>query len=271
MKKLVRSVGVASAALAFGAGAALSAPVAGAQSSLPTDSLGGSLGGETCGTEVVTPENQEASGWSSPDDENSAAIAAVEDAPEHIGDAALEFESNEAGTSLYKNANETALTDLLLNGEELVPISFDYTSNGQAPALQIRLNGASLDASESDEDGYDVGFATIVWSPEAADGTTWQEATPGNTDQYWVTRSLSDGEGGVVERGERMTLQQIIDLNADAVVTDYGIQKTRDNTSPGAAIDNFTLGCETTNFELEAEDTGSLGDAFGSLEDMLPS
>lgn len=270
MKKLVRSVGVASAALAFGAGAALSAPVAGAQSSLPTDSLGGSLGGETCGTEVVTPENQEASGWSSPDDENSAAIAAVEDAPEHIGDAALEFESNDAGTSLYKNANETALTDLLLNGEELVPISFDYTSNGQAPALQIRLNGASLHEDE-DRAGSDVGFATIVWSPPAADGTAWQNAAPGDSEDFWVTRDLAGADGELIPRGERMSLQEIIDLNADAVVTDYGIQKTRDNTSPGAAIDNFTLGCETTNFELEAEDTGSLGDAFGSLEDMLPS
>lgn len=269
MKKLVRSVGVASAALAFGAGAALSAPVAGAQSSLPTDSLGGSLGGETCGTEVVTPENQEASGWSSPDDENSAAIAAVEDAPEHIGDAALGFETDDSGTSLYKNANETALTDLLLNGEELVPISFDYTSNGQAPALQIRLNDASLHEDE-DRAGSDVGFATIVWSPPAADGTAWQNAAPGDSEDFWVTRDLAGADGELIPRGERMSLREIIDLNADAVVTDYGIQKTRENDSPGAMVDNFTLGCETTNFELEAEDTGSLGDAFGSLEDMLP-
>lgn len=271
MKKLVRSVGVASAALAFGAGAALSAPVAGAQSSLPTDSLGGSLGGESCGTEVVTPENQEASGWSSPGDENSAVIAAVEDAPEHIGDAALTFETDGTGTSLYKNADRAPLAELLRDGEDLAPLSFDYTSNDQAPALQIRLHEASLADTEEGADGYDVGFATIVWSPPAADGTSWQTAAPGDSEDFWVTRHLAGADGAPIPRGERMSLQEIIDLNPDAVVTDYGVQKTRDNDSPGAMVDNFTLGCEVTNFELEAEPEGSLEDPLGSLTDMLPS
>lgn len=271
MKNLVRSIGVASVAAAFGAGAALSAPMAGAQSSLPSGSLGGILGGETCGTEVVTPGNQEAAGWGTPGDENEAQIAGVEGAPENVGEAALTFETDDSGTSLYKDGDRAALPELLLDDDTLVPISFDYTSNGQAPALQIRLNDASLHADAEDEAGYDVGFATIVWSPEAGDGTGWTNAAPGATDQYWVTRDLADPDGELVERGERMTLEQIIELNPDAVVTDYGIQKTRDNDSPGAAIDNFTLGCETTNFELEAESSGSLDDVLGSLEGMMPS
>lgn len=108
-----------------------------------------------------------------------------------------------------------------------------------------------------------------MWSPPTADD--WSDAVPGDSDQFFVTRAL-EGEGGQdVPRGTMMTLDEIIVLNPDAVVTEYGVQKTRDNTAADAAIDNFALGCETTNFELEAEDTGSLGDAFGSLEDMLPS
>ena len=270
MKKLVRSVGVASAALAFGAGAALSAPVAGAQSSLPTDSLGGSLGGDTCGTEVVTPENQEASGWSSPGDENSAVIAAVEDAPEHIGDAALTFETDGTGTSLYKNADRAPLAELLRDGEDLAPLSFDYTSSDQAPALQIRLHEASLADTEEGAAGYDVGFATIVWSPPAAEG--WTTADPADDDgEFWVTRAIEGEDGKTIPRSTKMTLDQIIDLNPDAVVTDYGVQKTRDNTATNVAADNFTLGCEVTNFELEAEPEGSLEDPLGSLTDMLPS
>ena len=60
-------------------------------------------------------------------------------------------------------------------------------------------------------------------------------------------------------------------MNPVAVVTEYGVQKTRDNTAENVAIDNFTFGCETTNFELPAEDdllgsvTGSLDGDTGSL------
>ena len=32
-------------------------------------------------------------------------------------------------------------------------------------------------------------------------------------------------------------------MNPDAVVTEYGVQKTRDNTAENVAVDNFTLGC----------------------------
>lgn len=269
MKNVIRSVGVASVAVAFGVGAALSAPIAGAQSSLPSGSLGGSLG-DACGTEVVTPETLEASEWFTPTDEVPATIQAVDDAPESVGEAALTLPTSAAqGSSLYKNAERAQLDDLLRGGDNLTPLSYEYTSSGQAPALQIRLNGANLADSEDGSAGSDIGFATIVWSPPTADG--WSNAVPGDSDQFFVTRAL-EGEGGQdVPRGTMMTLDEIIDLNPDAVVTEYGVQKTRDNTADDVAIDNFTLGCETTNFELEAEDTGSLGDAFGSLEDMLPS
>lgn len=268
MKNVIRSVGVASVAVAFGAGAALSAPIAGAQSSLPGGSLGGSLG-DACGTEVVTPETLEASGWFTPTDETDAKIDAVDGAPESVGAAALTLPTDAAqGSSLYKNAERAPLADLLRDGENLTPLSYEYTADGQAPALQIRLNEANLAASE-DRAGSDVGFATIVWSPPTAEG--WKIANPGDSNQFWVTRTLEGDDGADVPSGTMMTLDEIINLNPDAVVTEYGVQKTRDNTADDVAIDNFTLGCETTNFELEAEDTGSLGDAFGSLEDMLPS
>lgn len=262
MKNLVRSVGVASVAVAFGAGAALSAPVAGAQSSLP----GGSLGGDNCGEQVVTPETLEDSGWFTPEDENAAEIGAVDGAPESVGAAALTLESS--GTSLYKNADETPLAELLRDGEDLVPVSFEYTSGGQAPALQIRLNEANLHESETGS-GSDIGFATIVWSPPQAEG--WETADPGDDGQFWVTRALEGPDGEAIPRNTEMTLDEIIDLNPDAVVTEYGVQKTTDNTASDVAIDNFTLGCETTNFELDADADGSLGNILGSLEGLLPS
>lgn len=70
------------------AGSMLTAPVAGAQSSLPTDAFGsftgslGSSGEEAPGecvaeTEVVTPEIFEAAGWSTPGDETPAEIKAL--------------------------------------------------------------------------------------------------------------------------------------------------------------------------------------------------
>lgn len=266
MNKLVRSLGVMSAAVAFGAGATLLAPVAGAQSEILSGALG-STGSDNCGTEVVTPKNQDAAGWGSPDDENTAKIAAVEGAPESVGEAALTFDTDASGTSLYKFGNKVKLSELLLDDKgDLVPISYEYHSNGQAPALQIRLNDASLHADDADEDGYEDGFATIVWSPSRSDGT-WRKATPANTDQYWVSRTLKDADGNPIARGKRMTLKEIIALNPNAVVTDYGIQKTRDNASEGAAIDNFQLGCVTTNFELRTKEES--GGIFGSLFDLF--
>ena len=256
-------------AVAFGAGAALSAPVAGAQSSLPGGSLGDSLGGEVCDTEVVTPENQETAGWFTPDDEDAAEIAAVEDAPATVGEAALSLPtSTDRGSSLYKDADAVPLAELLRDGDGLVPLSYEYTSSGKTPALQIRLNGANLHDSATGG-GTDIGFATISWSPPTAEG--WTTADPGDSDEFWVTRPLEGPDGEAIPRFTTMTLDEIIDLNPNAVVTEYGVQKTRDNTAENVAIDNFTLGCETTNFELETEDTGGLDDVFGSLEDVLPS
>lgn len=258
MKNLVRSVGVASVAVAFGAGAALSAPLAGAQSSLP----GGSLGADNCGEQVVTPETLEDSGWFTPEDEGAAEIATVDGAPEAVGAAALTLESS--GSSLYKTADEAPLAELLRDGEDLVPLSYEYTSSGQAPALQIRLNGANLAESETGA-GSDIGFATIVWSPPTTDD--WATADPASDDgSFWVTRALEGEDGEDIPRNTQMTLDEIIDLNPDAVVTEYGVQKTNDNTATDVAADNFTLGCETTNFELEEEETpgplGSLTDSF---------
>ena len=259
MKNLVRSVGVASVAVAFGAGAALAAPVAGAQSSLP----GGSLGGDSCGEQVVTPETLEDSGWFTPEDEIAAEIAAVDGASEAVGAAALTLESS--GSSLYKSADEAPLAELLRNGDSLVPLSFDYTSSGQAPALQVRLNGANLAESESGA-GSDIGFATIVWSPPATTDT-WATADPADDDgSFWVTRALEGENGEDIPRYTEMTLDEIIDLNPDAVVTEYGVQKTGDNTATGVAADNFTLGCESTNFELVEEEAPGL---FGSLTDLF--
>lgn len=271
MKKFARSLGAISVAVAFGAGSAALAPAAGAQS-LPTGSLG-SVAPEQCGEQVVTPATQEASGWGSPADENTAQIASVEGAPESVGGAALTFDTNASGTSLYKNGNRVKLSELLLDDKgDLVPISYEYHSDGQSPALQIRLNDANLHEDAKPEGaGFDVGFATIVWSPERSDGT-WKKGTPGNTDQYWVTRTLKDADGAPVKRGTTMTLKEIIDLNKDAVVTDYGIQKTKENASEGAAIDNFQLGCVTTNFELEVEEEpGSLENIFGSVTGIFSS
>lgn len=63
-----------------------------------------------------------------------------------------------------------------------------------------------------------------------------------------------------------MTLQRIIQLNPDAFVTEYGVQKATDNKANDVAVDNFTFGCEVTNFELPANDgpLGSLTNIFGS-------
>ena len=234
---------------------------------------GGPLGGDPCGTTVVTPDTLEAEGWFTPDDETPAEIDTVEGAPETVGDAALTLPTDaELGSSLYKTAERAPLGELLTNEDgDLEPLSYEYISDDQAPALQIRLHEASLADSEADNSGYDLGFATVVWSPEPAEG--WSVADPGDSGEFWVTRALEDPEGDEIPRGERMTLEQVIELNPDAVVTEYGVQKTRDNTADNVAVDNFTVGCETTDFELEDADGpgGSLADLTGSLEDVLPS
>lgn len=251
-------------AVAFGAGAALSAPVAGAQSSLP----GGSLGGEACGEQIVTPSTLRASGWGTPDDETPATIEAVAEAPEDVGAAALVFGEQDAdkpGVSMYKDAGGMDLAELLSEDDELL-LNFDYTADGQAPALQIRL----LDASVQGNEGETNGFATITWSPDAGTGD-WQSADASESDQFWVTRPVVDEDGDVVlPRETRTTLANIIDLNPDATITGVGVQKTRENAAESVAIDNFVFGCETTNFELDP-DGGSLGDIFGSVSGIFQS
>lgn len=263
MKNVIRSVGVASVAVAFGAGAALSAPVAGAQSSLP----GGSLGSDNCGEQIVTPSTLAASGWSTPSDETPATIEAVE-ATEDVGEAALVFgeqDEDTPGVSMYKDAGGMDLADLLSEDDELL-LNFDYTTEGQAPAMQIRL----LDASVQGNDGDAKGFATITWSPDAGTGD-WQSADASESEQFWVTRPVVNESGEVVlPRGERTTLADIIEKNPEATITGVGVQKTRENAAESVAIDNFVFGCETTNFELDP-DGGSLENIFGSVSGIFES
>ncbi|MDV8001921.1 hypothetical protein [Rhodococcus sp. IEGM 1408] len=273
MNKLVRSVGIISAAVTFGAGTALAAPLAGAQSSLPGSSAGAQADVDDCGVTTVTPSGLKAAGWSTPSDETPAEIGAVADAPAEVGAAAVTFPVADpaVGTSLYKNANKMPLAELM-EGDELVDLSYDYFSSGQAPALQIRVNGADLADSESNAGGYDIGFATIVHSPANSDGE-WKTADPGESDSFWVTRALKGEDGQVIPRMTMMTFEQILELNWDAVVTEYGVQKTKENVATNDAVDNFTLGCETTNFELADEDgsAGSLSGIFGSVSGIFQS
>ena len=159
---------------------------------------------------MVTPETLAGSGWFTPDDETAAEIAEVDGAPETVGAAALTLPTSpEQGSSLYKDADEAPLADLLRDGDGLAPLSFEYTSEGQAPALQIRLNNANLHDDE-DRAGSDIGFATIVWSPPAADG--WSTADPGDDDQFWVTRTLEGEDGEPIPSNTRMTLDEIIEV-----------------------------------------------------------
>lgn len=251
MNKLFRSVGIMSAAMAFGAGSAVVAPLAGAQ-------------GVNCvepTVTTVTPSTLAAEGWSTPSDETAATIAAVENAPERVGAAALTFSDTDDGASLYKNADRMALEDLM-EGEEVVDLSYDYVSDGQAPALQIRLEGADLADSESESAGYDIGFATIVHSPEDSNGV-WMTADPGEASEFWVTRALKGEDGEVIPRGTMMTFEEILELNWPAVVTEYGVQQTRDNDAANVAVDNFTVACEIANFELDSDDGDDNGDDDG--------
>lgn len=272
MKSFGRVVVAASAAVAFTAGSAFVAPVVGAD---PLGSLGsGSLGsvGDNCGEQVVTSVNEPGDAWATPDDETPAKIGeAPKGAPESVGTSALTFPADTAdkkGTSLYKNANEMKLSELSGEGDNALNFNFDYSTDGQAPALQIRLNEASLADSEASAAGFADGFATIVWSPKNADG--WAKANPAESNEFWVTRALKDGES-TIARGTRMTLTRIIELNKNAVVTEYGVQKTNDNKANNVAIDNFQFGCEVTNFELPADPgpLGSLSGIFGSLTGSL--
>ncbi|MGX1770084.1 hypothetical protein ACWIE7_17550 [Dietzia sp. NPDC055343] len=269
----------ASAAVAFTAGSAFVAPVVGAApgplGSLGTGSLG-SVGGH-CGEQVVTSVNAEGDAWATPGDETAAAIgAAPEGAPAPVGKSALKFSDENkkndesevtGGSSLYKTV-DMPLADLLDDEGKGVKLSFDYFASGQAPALQIRLLGANVKDSE---DKSNDGFATIVWSPAASDGT-WKIADANAADKFWVTRTLvgEDGEP-TLARGAETTLAKIVELNPEAKVTAYGVQRTQENKSTNVAIDNFQFGCEVTNFEAPAEagPLGSLSGIFGSLTGSL--
>lgn len=252
MNKLARSLGVMSAAVAFGAGATLLTPAAGAQASIPLRSISGTSDTE-CGEQIVAPETLADADWFTPSDEVPAEIAAVAGAPSDVGAAALTLPTSDlstGGSSLYKNADRMPLAELLDDGELLM--NFDYTTEGQAPALQIRLHDANLADSEANAAGYNLGFASITWSPAAGDGT-WKKADPAGSDEFWVTRKLNNGEDGEIARGKKMSLQKIIELNPNAVVIEYGVQKTKENKAANVAIDNFTFGCQSTNSELEAD------------------
>lgn len=269
MKKLVRSVGLISAAVAFGAGTVLSAPLAGAQSSLP----GSSAPADNCGETVVTPSGLAAAGWGTPSDETAGTITAVADAQEKVGAAALSLPTDEAkASSLYKNADKAPLSSLIVDGKP-INLSYDYVAEGAGPALQIRLNGANLAETESAAGGYAIGFATIVYSPADSDGE-WKTANAGEAKEYWVTRALKGADDTTIARGTMMSLKDIVALNPKATITEYGVQKTKNNTAPDTFVDNFTFGCEVTDFELvepAAEAEGSLGNIFGSVSGIFQS
>ena len=270
------------------AGSMLTAPAAGAQSSLPIpeELLGsasgslnlGSLGEDPCGEKVVTPDNM--GGWATPGDENKAEIVATTD--EGFGTGVLEMKPDaEKGTSLYKRANNVPLTSLLDDSDEVKPISYKYKGEGQAPALQIRVLGANIVDSPTGNPPYTKstnGFATIVWSP-AAGTDAWQTADA-TGDQFWVTRTIVEdpaavdeeakeleaGNDVLLKRGERRTLKEIIGLLGEGtVIESYGVQQTKDNSTPTTQVDNFVFGCETTDFEKEAPEAPAPGPDFGSL------
>ena len=274
------------------AGSMLTAPVAGAQSSLPIpeDLLGsasgsldlGSLGGDPCGEKVVTPNNM--GGWDTPDDENEAKIVPSADVDvEAFGSGVLEMKPDASqGTSLYKDAKNVPVSSLLDENGAAKPISYQYKGEGQAPALQIRVLGANVVNGPSDGSPEytvsDDGFATIVWSP--AGGTDqWQTATAPDTADFWVTRTIVKDpqdvvEGGnlgaendvVLKRGDRATLEEIVDmLGEQAVISAYGVQQTKDNKTPTTQVDDFVFGCETTDFEVDSKETAPVGPDFGSL------
>ena len=260
------------------AGSMLSAPVAGAQSSLPTpeDLLGsasgsldlGSLGGDDCGTEVVNPDNLEASGWFTPGDENKPSFAADADAP--LGDGALALAQHDKGTSLYKKSG--APLSSLLTADGQVAMNYQFKSSGQAPALQIRVLGANVKGNSETETN---GFATIVWSPAEGEAGKWTDAKASEAKNFWVTRPVLNKDNGEVwlERGKEASLKEIVEhLNGNgkaATVSEYGVQQTKENSATGVAVDQFVFGCETTDFEAAIEpgdDEDVPGGFLGSLQ-----
>lgn len=267
MKTFGRVVVAASAAVAFTAGSALVAPVVGAQSFGSIDL--GSAGGDNCGEQVVTSVNADGADWGTPPDENAAKIAAApESAPDELGNGVLSFVTDVSGTSLYKNANKMPLADIIGEDDKPIALSYEYTSSGQAPALQIRLNDANIVGDNSG-----VGFATIVWSPAAVTDGTWETAAPASdAKEFWLSKSIEGATDGEGTQANKTTLARIVELNKDAKIVAYGVQQTRENASTGVAVDNFTFGCETTNFELEPEDDApaeSPSGIFGSLTGSL--
>lgn len=261
MKSFGRVIVAASAAVAFTAGSAFVAPVVGAN---PLGSLGsGSLGslGDNCGEKVVTSLKD--SGWGTPTDETPADLKKLEKPTEKQGASAVAFPDEDTqgkpGASLYKSVDLPIAT--LLKDDKPIALSYDYTASGQAPALQIRLNNANVEKS-----GNEKQFATIVWSPVNSDGA-WKTAKPGSdAAEFWMTKPIlgvSDGEG---TQGKKTTLKRLVELNKNAKIVEYGVQRTQENNSTNAAFDNFTFGCEVTKFELPANDgpLGSLTNIFGS-------
>lgn len=249
------------------AGSMLSAPVAGAQSSLPIpeDLLGsasgslapGSLGGDTCGTEVVTPNAMGA--WFTPGDETKPTFVADDEAP--LGDGALAFAQDaEQGTSLYKKSGAPLSSILTESGG--VAMHYQFKSSAQAPALQIRI----LDGNVKGDDGETNGFATIVWSPAPGEAGKWTDAKASEATDFWVTRPVLEKDSNEVwlNRGDKKSLKEIIEHlngnNKTAKVSEYGVQQTKENSATGVAVDKFVFGCETTDFE-----PAPAGPDFGSL------
>lgn len=250
--------GAASLALAFGA-----AGTASAAGSLDGLLGGGSLGSSTapgtnCGTTVVTPDSHGI--WSTPGDENKPGFAEIK------GEGALALtQAPEKGTSFYRTVG-MPVSALLDDSDNVTEIEYRYYAEGDAsvtntPALQLRVTGAPT--------GEGDGFATIVWSPEPSTGE-WKEAKPENSDQFWVTRTLQDGQGDpALVSGKRTTLSDIIKKMPDATLDQIGVQQTKENTATNVGVDTFTFGCETTDFELDdPEAGGSLAGIFGSLESL---
>ncbi|QDQ97088.1 hypothetical protein [Tomitella fengzijianii] len=266
------AAGIASVALVLGGtGVAGALPGAGSLGSL-SGSIGG---GDQCGTTtVVTPEdlvdlNQDederkvsVGTWYTPGDENPATIG--ESTDDAHGTGVLNFKQSDKGTSLYQ-ASDLKLSDLVVDGAPL-PIEYTYTatdgasSDSNTPALQIRVLGASTIDNGN-------GFATIVWSPQPADGK-WGTAAPKADDgTFWVTKNIVNAdEETELAKGSPATLAKIVELNPDATILGIGVQQTRDNDSTAVAVDTFTLGCQTTDFEATAPGPfGSLAGLFGSL------
>ncbi|GAA4811349.1 hypothetical protein [Tomitella cavernea] len=264
------AAGIASVVLVLGgAGVAGALPGAGSLGSLT-----GSVGGDQCGTTVVTPEAM--GDWATPRDETPAAIVAAGANDADFGNGVLTFPEDSAekpGTSLY-NEVKIPLSDLLDDEGKAEVFQFDYTTSGQAPALQLRIVGANYNESMAESDAasgakhFESGFATIVWSPAAADGS-WKKADTTGSDQFWVTRSI-DGTETLPELnrgpGNMDTLENIIARNPDATLIGYGVQQTRENDSTDVKVDNFTIGCQVTDFEVTAPGPfGSLAGLFGSV------